>query len=143
MGADHSVSTQYSNALAPTSNNGCLTIWCKGSFASPEANDTIKMCKLPAGYRVVEFTVVASAKVGDSGEIKIGHSDGTTTDDDSISGAIVVTAAVAATIKVVADPSLSAVTNNSNYVLVTATGVGANPTACDITLVLKLTPFVV
>jgi hypothetical protein len=141
MGADNTNSTQYSNTLAPCSNNGTICIWSSVTDASPEANDTLTMCKIPAGYRVVAYALSASAKIGDSGAVTIGTYDGTTLDADSIATTIAITAATTS-----AGPSLTPAntvfTTANGYVLITVTGVGANPTTDTvIRLVVWCTPF--
>lgn len=148
MAAENTVSTQYSNAVAPCSNNNDRVVWCQGAIASPEANDTIKMCKIPQGYRVVAVDYSTSAKIGDSGTFQLGVSDGTVSDADAISGNVTATAAVASAHLMVADPTLTAPggTNaftGDRYVYLTANGVGANPTAFTATMNVWMTPFTV
>lgn len=128
MAADNTNTAQYSNALAPCSNNGLVAIWSTLTKAEAfEANDTLTMCKIPQGMKVVAYFFHIDKKVGDSGAVTIGTmSDSTAIDADSIQSTIAATAAAFS-----AGPSLLPISYGAEAngrVVVTITGLGANPT---------------
>lgn len=127
MAADNTNTSQYTNAAAPCSNNGLVAIWSSLTKTEAfEANDTLTMCKIPQGYKVVAFAVHFDKKIGDAtSTFKIGTmSDSTALDDDSLIGA---TAATAATY--VQGPALLPISYGAEAnarVVLTIAAVGAN-----------------
>lgn len=142
MVADNTNTTQYSNALAPCSSNGMICVWSSLTKAEAfEANDTLTMCKIPPGYKVIAYVVEIDKKIGDSGAIKIGtQSASVALDDDSIATTIAMTAAAK-----VAGPALTPTSySEESSVVITITGLGANPTTdATIRLVVWASPFAV
>lgn len=144
MAADNTNTSQYSNALAPCSSNGVIAIWSSLTKVEAfEANDTLTMCKLPAGYKVVGYSFHIDKKVGDSGAVTIGTmSDSTAIDADSIQSTITCTAAAFSTGPALTPTSYGAEANAR--VVITITGLGANPTTdATIRLCVFATPFAV
>lgn len=143
MAADNTNAAAYSNALAPCSNNGMIAIYSTLTKAEAfEANDTLTMCKVPAGYKVVAFAVHFDKKIGDAtSTFKIGtQSASVTLDDDSLIGATAAAAAV-----YVVGPALTPTEyTTESSVVITIAAVGANAsTDATVRLVVWATPFAV
>ena len=144
MTADNTNTSYYTNALAPCSNNGLIAVWSSLTKSEAfESSDTLTMCKIPQGYRVVGYFVSIDKKIGDSGAITIGTmSDSTAIDADSVAGTIAMTAAA-----ISAGPALLPIDYKAEAnarVVITITGLGANPTSdATIRLCAICSPFTV
>lgn len=100
-------SAAYTSVIAPAGNNVDRVIPFTGAPTTTiVSGDVLNLCKYPAGYKPVAiFFKTAAAVATSGGTVKIGTTDGTTNDDDSLVASQTATSAITSYHQTAATPT--------------------------------------